>query len=396
MVAGTQRRRGTGSLKRVSLFLLVAATVAACAGGSSGGESTAFVPSIYLQPNGSGWSAEPTSSRLKKVSNNGLGYTGQIDRYELTLPAPGRLQVSLSWDHDANFDVILASDDLGKLRLASGIENGNEPEYVGIDVVEDQQIFIFVAGWTGDPGPYLLETILLPPTAPLFAIESGPDLSEEWPSDVPLTFTFTTDLDPDQDVTDRVYLVHAGGVTEGAWCIEGRDLTFHPRLPSKPNDPAALIPGELHVLQFPRAAHGLRAATGEYLSELEGFAFRAAAPVDLWPGAPMITGITPSPSLPYHGEAITIAISEPLDPGTVLPQLVSIAPGGAMTSLPFQFDLTQTYHCSGEVEVRLLIAPTKAPPAGTWTRLTLSPALALGGGPPLNNSAPVAVDFPPP
>jgi hypothetical protein len=355
------------------------------------------VPTIQLQPKGDAWTAEPTGTRLKKVSNNGLGYTGDIDRYEMDAPIAGRLQVSLTWQHAANFDLILAADDLGHLRLAEGIEDGEAPEYIGSDVTAGQKLFLFVAGWAGEPGPYALEILLLPPTTPLFAIETLPDFAEPWPSDLPFTFTFTSDLDPDQDFDDRVYLVHAGGVTEGTWCAEGRDLTFYPHLAETAGDNRALTPGALHILQFPRAARGVRAATGEYLSELLGFAFYVGAPIDLWPAAPQVTAITPSPSAPYHGEAITIALSEPLDPTTLALSLVSVSPGGSTAPLPFDYSLTQTWLCSGAVEVRLLIAPSKAPPAGTTTRLTLPAGTrALGGGPDLAHGQPVTVDFPPP
>jgi hypothetical protein len=355
------------------------------------------VQPITLQPRGGAWAAEPTSSRLDRVSNNGLGYTGQIDRYEIVAPAAGRLQVSLSWDHDANFDLVLASDDLGELRLADGIENGSDPEYVGIDVLAEQQLFIFVAGWTGDPGPYLLEILLLPPEAPLFDIETTPSFDDPWPTDLPLTFTFTTELDPEQDVEGRVSVLHAGGETRGIWCIDGRVLTFYPHLAEKVGDKKALLAGQLHVLEFPRAAKGLRAATGEYLSELEGIAFYAGAPIDLWPLAPQVTAVTPSPSASYDGQAIVVAISEPLDPATLAPELVSVAPGGATTPLPFQYQLTQTYLCGGGVEVRLHVAPAASPPAGTITRLTLPPGtLGLGGGLQLNHGAAVTVDFAPP
>jgi hypothetical protein len=354
-------------------------------------------PTILLQPKGDTWTAEPASHSLKKVSNNGLGYTGDIDRYEMEMPATGRLQVSLSWSHAANFDLILAADDLAELRLADGIEDGEEPEYLGIDVVLGQKLFIFVAGWAGEPGPYSLEIVLLPPTAPLFAVESAPDFTAPWPSDLPFTFTFTTELDPDQDLDGRVSLVHAGGDTEGTWCIEGRDLTFYPHLPETPGDTRGIVPLALHVLQFPRAARGLRAATGEYLTDLVGIAFAGAAPVDLWPAAPQVTGITPSAAAPYHGEAITIAISEPLDPETLAIGLVSVFPGGSTAPLPFDSSLTQAWHCSGTIEVRLLVAPRGAPPAGTITRLSLPAGTrALGGGPDLAHGQPVTVDFPPP
>lgn len=396
MLVGTQGRRGTASLGRSSVLCL-AAVLAACAGGSPGQSGPAVVPSILLAPNGNGWSAAPTSNRLKKVSNNGFGYTGQIDQYELTAPATGRLQFSLTWDHDANFDLIVASDEGAHVRLVEGLEDTNEPEYVGLDVVAGQRLFLFVAGWTGDPGPYVLDIFLLPPAAPLFDIESAPDFSGPLTADRPFTFTFTTDLDPDQDFEGRIYLVHAGGVVEGTWCAEGRDLTFYPHLPETASDAKGLLPGQAHVLQFPRAARGVRAATGEYLTDLLGFGFSAAQHEDLWPGAPGIVGITPSPAASYHGEPITIAFSEPLDPATVVPQLLSVAGDGSTAPLPFHFHLTQTYLCSGGLEVRLLIAPDRAPAAGTTTRLTLpAGTLALGGGPPLGLGAGVTVDFPPP
>ncbi|MCK6460890.1 MAG: hypothetical protein L6Q95_13490 [Planctomycetes bacterium] len=397
MPAGTQGGRGTAFLRRFYLIFLAAA-LAACAGGSSGsGTPVEDVPSIVLQPKGDAWEAAPENTRLTKVSNNGLGYTGEIDRYELVAPATGRLQVSLSWDHDANFDLVLASDDLGKLRLADGIENGSDPEYVGIDVVSGQQLFVFVAGWTGDPGPYLLEFLLLPPGAPLFDIETAPPFDDPWPADLPMTFTFTTELDPDQDLDGRVSVLHGGGETAGTWCVDGRTLTFYPHLPEVAGDKKAFLPGQLHVLEFPRAAKGLRAATGEYLSELTGIAFYAGEPADLWPAAPQVTAVTPSPAASYKGEAITLAISEPLDPAALAPQLVSVLPGGATAPLPFRFQLAQTYLCGGGVEVRLLVAPSQAPPAGSVTRLTLpAGTAALGGGPELNHGTPVTVDFAPP
>lgn len=395
MLAGTQEGRSTTFLRRV-LPTFLAAALAACAGGSPGSDSQ-DVPSIVLEPNGGSWTSEPTNSSLKRVSNNGLGYTGEIDRYELIVPAAGRLQVSLSWDHNANFDLVLAADDLGELRLADGIENGTDPEYLGIDVESGQRLFVFVAGWTGDPGPYLLETLLLPPGAPLFDFETAPSFVDPWPADKPMVFTFSTELDPDQDMDGRASILHAGGETEGSWCIDGKTLTFYPHLPSKPGDKKALLPGQLHVLGFPRAAKGLRAATGEYLSELTGVAFYGGPPIDLWPLAPQVTAVTPNPAASYKGQLITLAISEPLEPGALVPQLVSVAPGGATTPLPFQYQLTQTYLCGGAVEVRLTVAPTQAPPSGTTTRLTIPAGTpALGGGLALNHGLAVTVDFAPP
>jgi hypothetical protein len=391
MLAGTQERRGTGSFGRF-LVLAVVAAVAACGGPSSGSDDLPAGPTIQLQPDGDSWKSG-TLDGLDRVSNNGLGYTGEIDRYELDAPATGRLQISLVWDHNANFDLIVATDAFGHVRLAEGLEDASEPEYVGTDVVAGQKLFLFVAGWTGDPGPYTLETVLLPPGAPIFAMETTPDFSQAVPSDAPLTFTFTTDLDPVQDLSGAIYLVHPGGVTEGTWCIDGRDLTFLPHLPEFPGDPLGLLPGQPHVLQFRRAARGVRAVTGEYLSDLVGMAFAVSAPIDLWPPPPLVTGITPSSPAKYHGEAITIAFSEPLDPASVTVSLVSVFSGGTTQPLPFDFDLTQTWLCSGNVEVRMLVAPRAAPPPGTITRLTLPGTIKGLGGATL---LPVTVDFPPP
>lgn len=392
MLPGTQGWRGTASLRRFSLFVLAAA-LAACAGGSSGTDVLPAGPSIVLEHDGDSWKSD-TLDRLSRVSNNGLGYTGEIDRYELEAPATGRLQVSLVWEHDANFDLILASDEAGHVRLAEGLEDASEPEYVGTDVVLGQKLFLFVAGWAGDPGDYALETMLLPPSAPLFAMESTPDFAQAVPSDGPLTFTFTTELDPGQDLADRMYLVHPGGVTEGTWCIDGKDLTFYPHLPETAGDVRGLLPDMPHVLQFRRAARGVRAVTGEYLTDLVGLGFGVAEPIDLWPSPPLVTAITPAAPLNYRGEAITIAFSEPLDPASISLTLESVFPGGATQALPYDFDLSQRWLCNGDVEVRMLIAPRAAPPSGTVTRLRLPGSIrALGDA---SKLLPLTVNFPPP
>jgi hypothetical protein len=368
------QRGCTVSFRRWSV-LVWSAVLTACAAGSSAPPPPP--PAIQFKPSGNGWSAEPLNDALTRVSNNGFGYTGEIDRYELVAPATGRLLISLSWDATGNYDLIVASDEQGRGRLVEGLEDTG-PEYVSLDVVAGQELFVFVAGWTGDPGPYLLETILLPPGTPAFALVSGPDLTAPWPANRPLTFTFNTELDPAQIAAERVYFVRAGALADGEWCIEGRDLTFYPRLPETAGDPGGLLAGAEHTLQFPRAARGLRAVTGEYLTDVVSVIFDMGPHADLSPGAPpIVTGVAPNPGLPYGGEAITLAVSEALVPESFVPQMVSIAANGAVAPYPFTYRLTQQYLCSGGIEVRLFLAPSQAPAGGATIRLTI-PGTAMG------------------
>ncbi|MHC4548443.1 MAG: hypothetical protein ACYTEZ_06665 [Planctomycetota bacterium] len=366
------------------LLLVAVALLPACEGSSSSG---GFVPRahIELSPTGQGWAANPVVDGLDEVSNNGAGYTGEIDLYEITTPGPGRLQVSLQWEHNADYDVILAADAEGRTRLTEGIENDSEPEYVGIPVAGGQTIYLLVAGWEGEPGPYVLETILLHPGAPEFALATAPDLEDTWPANLPLTFTFNVELDPAQDVDARVFFACLGRFAEGTWCIDGTELTFDPRLPSVPGDPGGLGVGDTHTLQFPRAARGLRATTGEYLTDLFTAIFDADEPVDLQPDEPpRVQAVSPTPGLPWDGSPITLVISEALDPDTVFPLLYEVDPAGRETPISFVFTLTQQYACgSSEPEVRLSVAPDTALRPGSILRLRLPPGEAVGlGGPP--------------
>ena len=100
---------------------LVAVSLLAVACGGSGGESNdplplAPAPTLQLDRTADGWAAPPVEDALDRVSNNGAGYTGEIDRYAITIPADGRLQISLQWDHDADFDLLLAGDEAGTAK----------------------------------------------------------------------------------------------------------------------------------------------------------------------------------------------------------------------------------------------------------------------------------------
>jgi hypothetical protein len=281
--------------------------------------------------------------------------------------------------------MFLATDPEGKTRLASGTRTGPVPEYVGIQIAGGQTVYILVAGWEGEPGPYELETILLHPGAPVFDLVAGPGEDVPWTANLPLTFTFNVELDPDQDIEARVFFVGAGHFAEGDWCIEGATLVFYPRFPSVPGDPGGLRVGDAYTLQFPSAARGVRAVSGEYLTEVETLANRAGPPVDLEPSdSPRVLPVPPTTA--WDGYPITLAFSEPLDPDTLFPVLWEIDAVGA-NPLPFVHTLSQRYLCSGALEVRLVVAPAAAVRSGSILRLVV-PGATTGYGDPRGLAGP--------
>jgi len=345
-------------LKQVAALLLVA-LVGAC-GGSSGG----FVPPepfIQLLPTGQGaYASPPVADMLDSVSNDGLGYTGEVDRYTIDAPADGRLMISVSWQHEANFDIIVSRDAQAQDRIAEGLISGFEPEYVRFPVVEGDVVHVFVAGWTGDPGDYTLETLLLPETSPSFALAAPPDLENGQPSNRPIDFEFTQELAPNQSVADQALIVGSGHLAEGEWCIDGSRLRFLPRLPDRPGDLGGLRPGEVYTLQFRRAARGLRAVSGEMLHEVIEVHFEAVAPVDAQPGEPLrVTGTAPSPNQPAPDGEILLVFNEALDPEALDVRMFRIdtPDGGPPAPLDFRFTLEQRLGCNGLLDARLAIAP---------------------------------------
>jgi len=374
------------------ILLLAAGALAACAGSSAG--SGLPQPAIELTPRGDGWGAEPVEDDLADVSNDGAAYTGEIDRYEITAPAAGQLVVSLSWEHDADYDLVLTGDPEGTLRLAQGTNTEGEPEYVVLDVGGGQSVYIFVAGWTGEPGPYVLETALLPPGAPLFALVDAPDLTGGWPANLPLTLTFNKDLDPDQVAWDRVLFQRVGLRAEGTWCIDGPRLTFLPRLATLPGEVGGLAVGHPYTLQLPPRARGLRAATGEYLTVIESAVFPARPPEDPAPAAPFqVTTIEPARSQPYTGGPITIGFTKAIDADTLFPQLFQVAPDSSELPLAFSFTLTQAYACDGSIDVRVMVTPQGQPPPGAVTRLRIPGTVQALGGEALGGGLGFEVDF---
>jgi len=369
--------------RRWSVVLVL---VAACGSPSSPPTDDYLRGFIELNPTGQGWSADPVLDELDEVSNNGAGYTGEIDLYEVMTPGPGRLQVSLSWDSEADFDIFLTTDPEGRTRLGQGTHAGPAPEYVGIPVAGGQTVYILVAGWEGEPGPYELETILLHPAAPVFDVVVGPQEDTPWPANLPLTLTFNVELDPDQDVDARVFFVGPGHFAEGSWCIAGKRLVFYPRLPSVPEDPGGLMVGNDYTLQLPRAARGLRAVSGEYLTDVETVANQAGPPIDLEPAEP--PRVVPVPPTPvWDGNPITLAFTEPLDPDTLFPVLLEIDATGVETPIPSLHALSQHWLCGGTLEVRLIVAPDAALQPGSILRLVV-PGTTSGLGDPRGLAGP--------
>jgi hypothetical protein len=329
-------------------------------------------------PQGSGWLATPVEDDLAEVSNNGLGYTGEIDVYELFVPATGRLQVSLFWEHDADFDLIVAADMLAEVRLAEGVRISNEPEYVGASVESGQTIYILVAGWEGSPGDYILETALLPPGAPEFDLET-----ESFDSPVArnhsIAVLFNADLDPGQDLSGTLALITQGHYAEGVWCVEGTSLIFHPRLPEGPGDEGGLMEGVTYTLQFDRAARGPRAASGEYLAEVRGLAVETGPYVDEDPlEPPRVIDVNRSTAEPWDGSPLTVAISGALDADTLIASLWTLdGDSNPETPLLIAVTLRQQAGCIGGPRTRLLVELAEPLPPASVVRFRI-PGSVLG------------------
>ena len=224
---------------------LVLVLVAAC-GGSSGSTSTLPPSDPQLDfdlGNDGRWRSAPVASDLDDVSNNGTGYTGDIDRYELVVPADGRLVVELTWEADSDLDFILAEDPQAESRLLESTGIDFDPEYESIDVVAGQVIYIFVAGWRGDAADYTLETIVLSVRGTHVRHRGDAGLrgvASEQPS---VAFPLQRPLDPEQELDGRAFLIREGILVDGTWCIEEHELVFYPRLPLLPGQEGGLVAG---------------------------------------------------------------------------------------------------------------------------------------------------------
>jgi len=375
---------------RIAVASLVVLLVAACGSGTSPSAPVLRpAPVVELEPTADGWSALPVKEDLDEVSNNGDGYTGDIDVYALVMPADGRLQVSLAWDHESDFDLVLATDERGVNRLAEGIEQGPIPEYIGADVTAGQKLWIFVAGWEGEPGEYTLETILLNPGSRKFELESITDGASPLPRNSPIELVFTQDLDPDQSFDARIFFFGSSEFAPGRWCVDGNRLLFLPHIPEGPDDAAVLQVGFEYILQIPRGARGLRATTGEYLDLVEGASYRFSDWADPDPDAPpRVLRADYYPGEPWNSVSpVTFEIAGALDPDTIS---VTMDVDG-LGAVPSATRLIQQIACGGTLVAQLQVQTLSPIPAGRVVRIRLPGTIRrLGGTSGLTGLAPAA------
>lgn len=357
---------------RCAFVACLVALLAACSGSDADAVSAPASTMIQLEPQEDGWSAEPVVQALGTVSHNSMGYTGEIDHYEVVAPETGRLQIALSWDHESDFDLIVASDAEGKVRLAEGVLGDSEPEYVGTPVVAGQVVHILVAGYAGTPGDYRLEIVLLSSGIQPFELIAGPDLSRPLPRNLPIVFTFNQDLDPGQSVGGHVLLVSPGHLAQGAWCVQGPDLVFYPKLPTRPNAvDAGLFDGFEYTLQIPRGTRGVRSIHGEYLDLLQVATVRFDGFVDEAPGAPpRVTDISISTAQPWDGSPISISVLGALDPDSISAQILRTV-GTSEVPLPTTAFLEQEYTCLGTLVTRIAVSATAPLPPRSRLRVVI-------------------------
>jgi len=371
------------------VFLLAVSLVAAC-GGASGPAAPLppSLPELGFTQQGGQWSANPVEDDLDRVSNNGGQYTGEVDRYKIVAPAAGRLQVALTWSHNADFDLILASDEAGTQRLAEGTRNDLDPEYLGISVFVGQTIFVLVVGWEGDPGHYTLETLLLPPGAPKFDLLATPDLSAPWPRNRPIVFTFNQPLDPKQAIPARVLIIATGHQAFGSWCVTGASLAFLPHLPEAPPpfDDGGLLDGSAYTIQFQRGGKGVRALNGEYLDEIWSGQVTGGPYEDEAPGEPpRVTDVDWNPLAPWDGRALNVTIVGQLDPATVAARFERVLADLSTVPLTTGIQLTQASSCASSI-TSLRVTPVAPPPPKSRIRLVVSGSMrGISGSPDASN-----------
>jgi len=353
--------------------------VVACGGGStpSGDLPLAPAPIIELNPVGVAWSSDPVEDELDELSNNGFGYTGEIDRYEIEVPSEGRLQITLEWDEEADLDLIVSSDAEGISRIAESINQGFDPEFLKLDVAAGQKIWIFVAGWQGDPSDYRLNTLLLPPELPRFELESTPPETVPLARNQPFALTFSEELAAEPDPGSIVFFVGFGQQAGGLWCTDGRNLVFHPPLPESVSDNRILQTGEEYRLQFPMGPRGPRSVHGECLTEVVDLKFTFEGWGDHYPTEPpRVLSLDPDPSKdPWEGEPIIVTVSGALDPATIA-GLLRVEGFPVATRLK----LLQQYECGGIVRSRLEVRTEKLIAPGSRVDLELPGTIRHLGG----------------
>ncbi|MEE8104979.1 MAG: hypothetical protein V3T86_05540 [Planctomycetota bacterium] len=333
---------------------------------------------ITLHPLNGGFSAAPIVGSLDSVSNDDGQYTGEFDHFQLEVPEDGRLQFALTWFHDADFDLLITSDAGGSNRLAEGLRDGDDPEYVGLPVSKNQTVHVFVVGWEGEPGGYTLEAILLPPESVVFDVIAAPDTSTGWPRNRPIVFGFNVPVEPGQSIEDKIVFVAPGHQARGTWCIEANNLVFLPELPNDPGDAnVGLIPGLTYTVQFRSGAKGLRATTGEYLTNVVTGEVVVEGYEDENPERPpRVIAIDHDPSDPWSGSPIQFFVDNALLPATVTAQIFLVETDGSETPLPTTTSLSQEHVCIS-IDARIVVEPAAALPPASTIRIRI-PGTVLG------------------
>jgi len=355
--------------------------VFACACGGGTGPAVPLPPpgdDVTLHPLNDGFSATPIEGSLDDVSNEDGQYTGEFDHFTVVAPANGRLQLALTWFHDADFDLLVTSDAAGKDRIAEGLNDGDEPEYIGLTVSKNQTVHIFVVGWEGEPGDYTLELILLPPKSVVFDIIRAPDTGVGWPRNRPIVFGFNVAIDPDQPVKNKIVFVAPGRQAKGRWCIEANNLVFLPKLPNDADDTeVGLVPGLTYTVQFRSGAKGLRAITGEYLTNVVSGEVAVEGYEDENPAIPpRVFALDHEPNDPWDGSPIQFFVNNALAPATVTAQIYLVEQDGSETPLPTTTSLFQRHVCIS-IDARIVIEPAAALPPASIVRIRI-PGTVLG------------------
>ena len=98
------------------------------------------------------------SGNVCLTGNDGFFYTGDRDYYIFHTPARWRdavLNVTLGWPGSGNFDIWLyQADGVTPVAYKTTISN---PETLLVTLISDTDYVIMIAGWSGDPGDYMLD-----------------------------------------------------------------------------------------------------------------------------------------------------------------------------------------------------------------------------------------------
>jgi len=131
-----------------------------------------------------------------------------------------------------------------------------------------------------------------------------------------------------------------------------------------------------YLLQFPRAARGIRAANGEYLDRVDGVTYRFDKWEDPDPNSPpRVIAIDHAPTVAWDGSPLTLEINGALDPLTVAAWIEANG-----TVVPTLVRLTQQYSCDEPLSSFIQIEPETPLPAGAALRIVVPGTVKRLGG----------------